>query len=69
MNEFLVESIAKALALDMYPDTRWPNDEEDADHGIDDRHGRYPVSWHFANKCRSQARVALKVLSELEAKE
>jgi hypothetical protein len=58
-----VERVAKALALDMYPDTRWPRDEADANSGIDDRQGRHPISWHFANKCRSQARVAINVLA------
>ena len=59
-----VERVAKALALDMYPDTRWPRDEEDADYGVGDRDGRHPISWHFANKCRSQARAARAALAQ-----
>ncbi len=39
-------------------------DEADANSGVDDREGRSPVSWHFANKCRSRARVAMGVLAD-----
>ena len=62
----MIEHIARALALDMYPDTRWPKDEEDADYGVADREGRHPVSWHFVQKCRSQARVALAASQAVE---
>lgn len=51
-SEELVEKVAKALALEMYPDTRWPEDENDADYGVDDREGRYPMSWHYVQTCR-----------------
>lgn len=57
-----VERVAEALALDMYPHARWPRDKKDADCGSSDRQGRQPVSWHFANKCRSQAHAAINIL-------
>ena len=63
-DEAAIEHVAKALALDMYPDTRWPRDEDDANSGVDDREGCHPVSWHYANKCRSQARVAIRALAQ-----
>lgn len=54
-----IEQVAKALASNMYPDTRWPADEEDANSGVGDRQSRHPISWHFANVCRRQARAAV----------
>lgn len=58
----VIERVAKALALEMYPDTRWPRDERDANSGVDDRQGRAPITWHFAIICRRQARTAIAAL-------
>lgn len=58
-----VDKVAKALALDMYPTSRWPADFKDALDGIKDAEGRYPVSWNFAEQCRGQAKAALLAMS------
>lgn len=56
----LIEDFAKALALRVYPGTRWPRHEDDT---IDDRQGRHPVRWHYAEISRDLAKFAIDFLA------
>lgn len=56
----LREDFAKALALREYPGTQWPRHEDDT---IDERQGRYPVRWRYAEICRDLAKFAIDFLS------
>tara|TARA_Y100000588_G_scaffold303804_1_gene326416 strand:- start:437 stop:967 length:531 start_codon:yes stop_codon:yes gene_type:complete len=55
-----VERVAKAIAKDEYPESRWPDNAQDT---IEDWCGVFPVSWDYAQKCRKQARAAIAALT------